>query len=73
MFKLFRFMKPYRLLAIISPIIMAGEVTGDLCLPFLMSFLVNYGVMGEDIRDPEKGCSASHRLTKWRSSSPSAR
>ncbi len=53
--KLFRFLKPYSFLAIISPIIMIGEVVGDLCLPYLMSFLVNYGVLGEDIADPEKG------------------
>jgi ATP-binding cassette subfamily B protein len=73
MFKLFRFMKPYRLLAIISPIIMAGEVTGDLCLPFLMSFLVNYGVMGENIRDPEKGSRIALRLLEFFGVSPSDR
>ncbi|MBQ8356699.1 MAG: ABC transporter ATP-binding protein [Clostridia bacterium] len=25
------------------------EVTADLCLPYLMSFIVNYGIIGEDI------------------------
>ncbi|MCQ2426797.1 MAG: ABC transporter ATP-binding protein/permease [Clostridia bacterium] len=63
--KLFRYMKPYRLLAVISPIIMAGEVIGDLCLPFLMSFLVNYGVMGEDIYDPEKGSAIALSLLNF--------
>jgi len=53
--KLAKYLKPYRLLTMLSPLIMAGEVAGDLCLPFLMSYLVNYGVMGEDIYDPAKG------------------
>ncbi|MBE6604946.1 MAG: ABC transporter ATP-binding protein [Ruminococcaceae bacterium] len=28
---------------------MMGEVLCDLCLPYLMSFIVNYGIIGEDI------------------------
>ncbi|MBE6555778.1 MAG: ABC transporter ATP-binding protein [Ruminococcaceae bacterium] len=28
---------------------MMGEVLADLCLPYLMSFIVNYGIIGEDI------------------------
>lgn len=49
--KLFRYLRPYRLLALISPLMMMGEVTADLCLPYLMSFIVNYGIIGADIRE----------------------
>ncbi len=47
--KLSRYIKPYRHLAILSPLLMIGEVAADLCLPFLMSFIVDYGICGEDI------------------------
>jgi ATP-binding cassette subfamily B protein len=30
---------------------MMGEVLADLCLPYLMSFIVNYGIIGEDISE----------------------
>ncbi len=49
--KLFKYMKPYRGWAIISPLLMIGEVLADLCLPYLMSFIVNYGIIGEDITE----------------------
>ena len=42
--KIFRYLKPYTALAIVSPLMMMGEVLGDLCLPFLMSFIVDYGI-----------------------------
>lgn len=42
--KLFRYIKPYAGFAIISPLMMMGEVLADLCLPFLMSFIVDYGI-----------------------------
>lgn len=45
--KLFRYLKPYRFFAIVSPLMMALEVTCDLLLPYLMSFIVNYGIIGE--------------------------
>ena len=45
--KLFRYLKPYRFFAIISPLLMMGEVLADLCLPYLMSFIVNHGIIGE--------------------------
>ena len=45
--KLFRYLKPYRFFAILSPLLMMGEVLADLCLPYLMSFIVNYGIIGE--------------------------
>jgi len=42
--KLFRYLKPYAGFAAISPLMMMGEVLADLCLPFLMSFIVDYGI-----------------------------
>ena len=45
--KLFRYLRPYRFFAIVSPLMMALEVTCDLLLPYLMSFIVNYGILGE--------------------------
>ena len=49
--KLAGYLKPYRFLAILSPIIMIGEVLGDLILPKLMSYLVDYGVLNKEIPD----------------------
>ena len=42
--KLFKYLKPYWLSATVSPLLMMGEVLADLCLPFLMSFIVDYGI-----------------------------
>ena len=42
--RLFSYIKPYAFFAIISPLMMMGEVLADLCLPFLMSFIVDYGI-----------------------------
>lgn len=42
--KLFRYLKPYAFFAVVSPLMMMGEVLADLCLPFLMSFIVDYGI-----------------------------
>lgn len=47
--KLRKYIKPYRTLAILSPFLMIGEVTADLLLPYLMSFIVDYGICGKDI------------------------
>ena len=44
--KLSRYIKPYRGLAILSPLLMIGEVAADLCLPYLMSFIVDFGICG---------------------------
>jgi len=49
--KLFRFLKPYWHYAIVSPLLMILEVTADLCLPYLMSFIVNYGIIGDNIAE----------------------
>ena len=46
---LFKYLKPYKFYAILSPLLMMGEVLADLCLPYLMSFIVNFGIIGEDI------------------------
>lgn len=59
--KLIRYLKPYTLYAIISPIMMACEVTADLLLPFLTSYIVNYGIMGIPLDDPENGS----RMAAW--------
>ena len=71
--KLAKYLKPYRFLAIVSPLIMIGEVFGDLLLPFLMSFMVNYGVLGTDVYDPEKGSGAALRIIELFGISPSDR
>ncbi len=43
--KLRSYIKPYLFLSVISPIMMMCEVLADLCLPFLMSFIVDYGIL----------------------------
>lgn len=53
--KLIKYLKPYRLFAIISPLMMAGEVIADLLLPYLTSFIINYGISGIPLDDPENG------------------
>jgi ATP-binding cassette subfamily B protein len=47
--KLIRYLKPYWLTVILSPLLMAGEVIVDLWQPKLMSKIVNEGVLGHDI------------------------
>ncbi len=42
--KLAKYLKPYLFFAVISPLLMIGEVAADLCLPYLMSFIVDYGI-----------------------------
>ncbi len=46
--KLRRYLKPYRLFALLSPLLMIGEVLIDLQQPKLMSKIVNEGVLGAD-------------------------
>ncbi len=53
--KMFSYLKPYWFLAIISPLMMMAEVAADLSLPNFMKYIVNYGIEGIDISDPEKG------------------
>ena len=42
--RIVKYLKKYSLLAIISPLLMIGEVTADLCLPRLMTVIVDYGI-----------------------------
>ena len=42
--RIFKYLKKYSLLAIISPLLMIGEVTADLCLPRLMTVIVDCGI-----------------------------
>lgn len=47
--KLFRFLKPYWFFAVISPLMMMGEVFGDLLQPKLMSGIVDNGLKNGDM------------------------
>ena len=42
--RIFHYLKPYTFLAIISPLLMIGEVIADLCLPRLMTVIVDCGI-----------------------------
>lgn len=42
--KIFKYLAPYTVYAILSPLLMAGEVMADLCLPKLMSVIVDCGI-----------------------------
>ncbi len=59
--RIFHYLKPYAFLAIISPLLMIGEVTADLCLPQLMSIIVDHGIEGV----PLKGDSFLGRFSLW--------
>ncbi len=43
--RIFHYLKPYTFLAVISPLLMMGEVFADLCLPRLMTVIVDCGIM----------------------------
>lgn len=62
--QIFHYLKSYAFLAVISPLMMMGEVAADLCLPFFMSFIVNYGIVGIDIYSPEKGSRFAAAIVK---------
>ncbi len=49
MLKLFRYLKPYALFALLAPLSMVGEVLMDLFQPKLMSKIVDDGVLGQDM------------------------
>ena len=42
--RIFHYLKPYKFLAILSPLLMIGEVLADLCLPKLMAVIVDCGI-----------------------------
>ena len=47
--KLIKYLKPYWWLAVISPLLMIGEVTVDLFQPKLMAKIVDEGVLAENM------------------------
>jgi len=47
--KLSKYLKPYALFAVLTPLSMVGEVLGDLPQPKLMSKIVDDGVLGQDM------------------------
>lgn len=47
--KILRFMKKYRVYAILSPILMILEVLADIIIPYLMSRIVDIGIANRDI------------------------
>ncbi len=54
--RIFHYLKPYRFLAILSPLLMIGEVFADLCLPKLMTVIVDCGITaGGDVSDSKLG------------------
>ena len=54
--KIFHYLRPYWVLAVISPLLMIGEVSADLCLPQLMSVIVDCGIIaGGDVSSSPLG------------------
>ena len=54
--RIFKYLKPYAFLAIISPLLMIGEVFADLMLPRFMSVIVDCGINGAgDVSSSELG------------------
>lgn len=54
--KIFHYLKKYAFLAIISPLLMIGEVFADLCLPKLMTVIVDCGIgAGGDVSSSALG------------------
>ncbi len=54
--KIFHYLKKYAFLAIISPLLMMGEVFADLCLPKLMTVIVDCGIgAGGDVSGSRLG------------------
>lgn len=47
--KLSKYLKPYALFAVLTPLSMVGEVLGDLLQPKLMSKIVDDGVLGQNM------------------------
>lgn len=47
--KLSKYLKPYALFAVLTPLSMVGEVLGDLLQPKLMSKIVDDGMLGQDM------------------------
>ncbi len=45
--RIFKYLKKYAFMAIISPLLMIGEVAADLCLPKLMTVIVDCGIAAD--------------------------
>ena len=41
-----QYVRPYRALMVCAPLLMVGEVACDLLLPYLMAYIVNFGIIG---------------------------
>ncbi len=63
--KMFSYLKKYRVLALVSMLMMAGEVLADLLLPYLMSYIVNYGITGISVDDPENGSTVAAGIMQF--------
>ncbi len=50
-----QYAKPYRRHMIAAPLIMMMEVLCDLYLPFIMSYIINFGIIGISPEDDSKG------------------
>ena len=54
--KIFQYLKKYAFFAVISPLLMIGEVAADLCLPKLMTVIVDCGIgAGGDVSSSALG------------------
>ncbi len=54
--RIFKYLKKYAFLAVISPLLMIGEVAADLCLPKLMTVIVDCGIAAKgDVSDSALG------------------
>lgn len=62
MTRLLKYMKPYRLPALLCPVTVLFQVLCTMLLPYLMSFIVNYGIAGLSMYDPDKGSAAAARI-----------
>ena len=61
--RIFKYLKKYSLLAIISPLLMIGEVSADLCLPRLMTVIVDCGIgAGGDVSSSPLGSTVMRLL-----------
>ena len=63
--RMFSYLKPYWLFAAIAPVMMAIEVIADLLLPYLMSFIVNYGITGIDMEDRKQGSVVAKSIVEF--------
>ncbi len=61
--RLSSYLKPYWFMAAISPIMMIGEVLGDLCLPYLMSYIVDFGIADGGLEKMAKNRFATSFIT----------